>query len=119
MADIKETHVLGTVHLVDLNHTIAAQHAGDDKIVLIPPPSDDPEDPLNWSKKRKWLSTFCTMLYTFWVAAGVGATPTILPQITEATGLTTTQLTQGVGYMFLTFGYGCMFALSIGRNDLF
>lgn len=103
----KEAHVPGTVHLLDLHGTIAAQHAGDDKIVLIPPPSNDPEDPLNWSRKRKMLSTFCTMLYTFFVAAGVGATPTILPQITAATGLTTTELTQGVGYMYLTFGWGC------------
>ncbi|KAL4886448.1 major facilitator superfamily domain-containing protein [Aspergillus karnatakaensis] len=108
MGSLAATHVPGTVHLVDLDGTVAAQHSGDDKIVLIPPPSADLEDPLNWSKRRKLLSTFCCMLYTCWVAAGVGATPTILPQITEATGLTTAQLVEGVGYMFLTFGWGCL-----------
>jgi hypothetical protein len=65
--------------------------------VLNPAPSADPEDPLNWTRRRKLLSIFCSMLYTWWVAAGVGATPTIMTQITEATGLATSQLTVGVG----------------------
>lgn len=45
----------GTVQLVDVNHTLATKHAGDGEIVLVPTPSDDPEDPLNWSPRRKAL----------------------------------------------------------------
>lgn len=39
----------GTVHLVDLDGTLSAKHAlgGQKDIVLIPAPSDDPNDPLN------------------------------------------------------------------------
>lgn len=57
--------VPGTVHLVDLEGTIRAKHAVDGQrdIVLIPPPSDDPDDPLAWSKRRKLLSTACMCVY--------------------------------------------------------
>jgi hypothetical protein len=53
--------VPGTVQLVDVNHTLNVQHAGNGDVVLVPAPSNDPEDPLNWSKRRKLLSTVCVM----------------------------------------------------------
>lgn len=57
---IDKSAIPGTVHLVDLNHDIAARHAkGQDDIILIPTPSSDPEDPLNWAPRRKALSTVC------------------------------------------------------------
>ena len=57
---IDESAVPGTVHLVDLDHSIHTRHSsGDKEIVLIPTPSDDPDDPLNWSPRRKALSTLC------------------------------------------------------------
>ena len=51
--------VPGTIHLVDIEGTLRAKHASGDQneIVLIPAPSDDPDDPLNWSAKRKMIST--------------------------------------------------------------
>lgn len=51
----------GTVTLVDLEHTLATRHLGkgDTDIVLVPTPSNDPDDPLNWSPRRKLLSTVC------------------------------------------------------------
>ena len=53
--------VPGTVHLVDLEGVLNAKHAsGSQKdILLVPSPSADPDDPLNWSAKRKMLSTAC------------------------------------------------------------
>ena len=53
--------VPGTVHLVDLEGVLNAKHAsGSQKdIVLVPAPSADPDDPLNWSATRKMLSTSC------------------------------------------------------------
>lgn len=53
--------VPGTVHLVDIEGTLRAKHAPGTQqdIVLIPPPSNDPDDPLNWSAGRKLLSTTC------------------------------------------------------------
>lgn len=51
----------GTVHLVDLEGTMASRHAeGNGKdIVLIPTPSNDPDDPLNWSSRRKYQLLAC------------------------------------------------------------
>ena len=55
----KQGFIPGTVHLVDLEGTLLAKHAsgGRRDIVLVPAPSDDPDDPLNWSPRRKMLST--------------------------------------------------------------
>lgn len=54
----------GTIHLIDINHTLLARHAstGQHDIVLVPSPSDDPEDPLNWPPRRKLLSSVCLNL---------------------------------------------------------
>lgn len=52
----------GSVHLVDLDHNLKAHHgssASDADIVLHPQPSGHPDDPLNWSPRRKKLSAFC------------------------------------------------------------
>lgn len=44
-----DTPVPGTVHLVDLDGTMLAQHAkgGQRDIVLVPAPSLDPDDPVS------------------------------------------------------------------------
>ena len=45
------TAVPGTVHLVDLEGTMRATHASGSHVhdvVLVPTPSADPDDPLNW-----------------------------------------------------------------------
>jgi hypothetical protein len=59
--------VAGTVHLVDLEGVMRAKHAsgsGKQDVVLVPAPSSDPDDPLNWTPRRKLLSTTCVMTYT-------------------------------------------------------
>lgn len=59
-----ESQIPGTVHLVDLEHTAATQHAsGSHDIILVPTPSKDPNDPLNWSASRKRLHLTCIMVY--------------------------------------------------------
>ena len=65
MAD--DCFIPGTVHLVDIEGTLRAKHAsgGQNDIVLIPAPSDDPDDPLNWSAKRKMTSTASVSLYVY------------------------------------------------------
>ena len=56
-----EHSVTGTVHLVDLEGILNAKHASGSQtdIVLVPAPSANPDDPLNWSARRKMLSTSC------------------------------------------------------------
>ncbi len=58
---VDNSAIPGTVTLVDVEHVLHTRHldSGDRDIVLIPTPSHDPDDPLNWSRKRKLLSTIC------------------------------------------------------------
>lgn len=55
-------NIPGTVQLVDLTGTMKAKHASgleEQDIILIPAPSKDPEDPLNWTRGRKKLHLAC------------------------------------------------------------
>ncbi|KAM3427768.1 hypothetical protein NHJ13734_008868 [Beauveria thailandica] len=61
--DMDESQIPGTVLLVDLEHTAATRHASDSRdIILVPTPSRDPNDPLNWSVGRKRLHLICLMV---------------------------------------------------------
>jgi hypothetical protein len=65
MATLHADVVPGTVHLVDLGGDMHTQHLdGNKEIVLVPKPSSDPEDPLNWTRKRKMLSICMCYVYT-------------------------------------------------------
>lgn len=62
MAPRADSHAIpGTFTLVDVDGVLAARHLdrGDRDIVLVPEPSNDPDDSLNWSPRRKLLSTIC------------------------------------------------------------
>ncbi|KAF2644237.1 serine/threonine kinase 16 [Massarina eburnea CBS 473.64] len=117
-------HLPGTVHLVDLLGTMSAQHAeGQRDIVLVPAPSSDPDDPLNWSPSRKTLSTVCMCVYTLMVGIASAAIYSVLEPISKETGLTLNDLNQGTGYMFLFFGWGCLIwqpmALQYGKRPIY
>lgn len=116
----------GTVHLVDLEHRMRAKHAHASHhrdVVLIPTPSADPDDPLNWSPRRKLLSTTCMGVYTLMVGIASAAIYSILEPISDDTGLTLDQLNNGTGYMFLFFGLGCLvwqpLALQYGKRPVY
>ncbi|PVH72653.1 MFS general substrate transporter [Cadophora sp. DSE1049] len=116
----------GTIHLVDLEGTIRAKHASSadlKDIVLVPAPSADPEDPLNWSVKRKWLSTVSQSVYTFTIGIASAAIYSVFVPISGDTGLTLGDLNAGTGYMFLFFGWGCLFwqavALQWGKRPVY
>ncbi|KAK5170585.1 uncharacterized protein LTR77_005173 [Saxophila tyrrhenica] len=118
--------VPGTVHLVDLDGTMQAKHARDAglrDIVLVPAPSSDPDDPLNWSPARKRLSLTCMCVYTLMVGIASAAIYSVLVPISEATTLTLDDLNAGTGYMFLAFGWGCLFwqplALQYGKRPVY
>lgn len=53
----------GTTLIVDLDGTLNATHDARQKdVVLVPTPSNDPDDPLNWSHRRKTLHMFCIFM---------------------------------------------------------
>ncbi|KAF4434491.1 transporter HOL1 [Fusarium acutatum] len=101
--------VPGTVLLVDFDGTLDTRHAqGHRDIVLVPTPSDDPDDPLNWSQWRKTLLMATLCVYCLAVGIASAAIYSVLVPISAATGLTVGDLNSGTGYMFLTFGWGCL-----------
>lgn len=114
---IDHNAVPGTTHLVEKD--------ADKRVVLIPTPSDDPNDPLNWSKARKWKHMFCVVLYVF--ATGIPGTCiySILPNISEAPGvdITVADLNAGTGYAFLFLGLGCLvfqpLAMQYGKRPVY
>jgi hypothetical protein len=106
---LDETAIPGTVHLVDLEGTIRGKHAsssGLHDVVLVPAPSSDSDDPLNWSPRRKALLTASLSMYTLMVGIASAAIYSVLMPIADDTGLTLGDLNAGTGYMFLFF-VGC------------
>lgn len=92
----------GTVHLVDVNGDLGGKHAGGNEpndILLVPRPCEDPEDPLNWSFRRKLLATSCVVVYTIMLAIPSSAVYSIVTPIRKATGLSLDDLNNGTGIM--------------------
>ncbi|OKL62903.1 hypothetical protein UA08_01191 [Talaromyces atroroseus] len=111
MATSPNDGVPGTIHILDLEHNMHTKHSGNGEIVLVPTPSADPEDPLNWSPRRKMLSTICVNLYTFSVGLIASVIASVLVPLSDATS---------TGYVFLLCGWGLLFwqpfALRYGKR---
>lgn len=111
----------GTVHLVDLEGVFHAKHERSHKdIVLIPQPSDHPDDPLAWTPRRKMFNIFWAMTWCFLAAAMIsGLSPAYL-LISKDTGISVADLSTGNGLMYLFLGWGTLItqnmALHLGRR---
>jgi MFS family permease len=110
MAGIKHLtdndRVPGTVLLVDV--TSNEHGAPHDEVVLNPKPSDDLEDPLNWRPARKVTTVCMAYLYVFGTGIATSLQYSVLNDITRDTGISTANLVQGTGLMFLFFGWACL-----------
>lgn len=114
--------VPGTLLLVDdALQGPSCAHRG--AIVLQPQPSSDPEDPLNWSPRRKLLAISMTYVYTFGIGICTAVQYSVLTQISEAQNVTIAQLNLGTGLMFLFLGWGCLIwqpiAMTYGRRGVY
>lgn len=106
--------VPGTIHLVDLEGTMDVRHEEGDDIVLVPQPTDDPEDPLNWTKWRKRHLAICLMIAVFAADILSTALSAVLLDIVADTGITLTALNTGVGIQYLFFGWSCLLWQPLG-----
>jgi hypothetical protein len=86
--------VPGTVLLVELaGHDSGGKHASDrSDIVLVPQPSKDPEDPLNWTRKRKLWSIFMVFVYTMGVGIATTLHYSVIADIERDAGIATVDL---------------------------
>ncbi|KAK0391796.1 hypothetical protein NLU13_1295 [Sarocladium strictum] len=116
----------GTFRLIDTDGNIRGQHAkgeGQRDIILVPQPSLDPEDPLNWTFRRKVIQTSCVMLYTIVIAIPSSAVYSIVTPLRLDTGLSLQDINNGTGIMFLFYGWGCVFwqaiALQYGKRPVY
>jgi MFS family permease len=117
--------VPGTVYLVDVNGQAASDlhDASHKDILLVPRPSSDPNDPLNWSRGRKLLAVSMAYLYVFGTGIATSLQYSVLADITADTGISTANLVEGTGVMFLFFGWACLIwqpiSLTYGRRGVY
>lgn len=114
---VSEDFLPGTRLLIDQNHVVQTAHATGE-IVLLPPPTDHPNDPLNWSTTRIYFGIFVACFWTMLLAAMA-----IIPNVTY--GALIVELGASVGYLntgaavsLLFFGVGNLFWNPLVSNEL-
>jgi MFS family permease len=123
--DFDDNSVPGTVYLVDVNgqEALALHDASRRDVILSPRPSSDPNDPLNWTNGRKLLAVSMAYLYVFGTGIATSLQYSVLADITADTGISTANLVEGTGVMFLFFGWACLvwqpIALTYGRRGVY
>ncbi|KAJ1303662.1 hypothetical protein OPQ81_008090 [Rhizoctonia solani] len=121
LGDIDESQVPGTIQLVDLDAHLATRHAkGHKDIILVPTPSSDPDDPLNWSPGRKRLALACVLAYTWFNGMALSVVYSVETSLSVALDVSVSNLNAGTGYFFLLCGWGLLFwqpfALQYGKR---
>ncbi|WWC70366.1 uncharacterized protein I206_104316 [Kwoniella pini CBS 10737] len=122
MPDINTEEYLdipGTIRIFDeAGHVVQTDHVN-----LHPMPSEDPEDPLNWSKTRKWIFLSCVIWYQFVVNLQAAVLYAIYTPLIEEKGLSLDQLNAGTGYLYLFIGIAAIFtqplALGYGKRPIY
>lgn len=113
----------GTVHLIDLQGDLSVKKQGDDNIILIPPPSSNPNDPLRWSKAKKFKQFFLLFWLATFLAITVNWSGPVWVLWTIEFGCTFSQLNIASALCFLFLGIGCLFlqptALKLGRQFVY
>jgi MFS family permease len=118
--------VPGTVYQIDLDGTFSELRHNKSKnlkdVILIPQPSNHPDDPLNWSYTRKMLGLFSLFLFCFLVGpAGSALSPAFL-LISKDVGISVAELNTGIGIQYIFLGWSNLIlqpmALNYGRRPV-
>jgi hypothetical protein len=98
----------GSVLLIDEDKSETSRG----NIVLLPKPSNDVNDPLNWSKGRKQFAFVGLLVYTFTIGIGVTALDSVLTPISQETGISIADLKCVFHFLLLSFADSFLLASS-------
>ncbi|KAL2826176.1 major facilitator superfamily domain-containing protein [Aspergillus pseudoustus] len=120
---VAQLRLPGTVKLIDAQGLLNVKHGhGSHEIILVPQPTDDPDDPLRWAKHRKMASIICAMAWCFFIGTMISGLSPAYILIEEHTGISVADLSTGNGIMYLFMGWGTMItqslALKHGRRPI-
>lgn len=114
--------VPGTVHLIDMEGDLNVKKENGD-IILRPPPSSDPNDPLRWPKSKKIKQFFVLFWLATFLAISVNWSGPVWTIWTETFNCTYDQLNVSSALCFLFLGLGCLFlqptAMKLGRRFVY
>lgn len=86
------------------------------KHALVPEPSDDPNDPLNWSRSWKWLTMSSMALSTFnWVFSPLSLSPQV-PYYMESFDSTLPEVISFIGISVLVLGFSNFIWVPLSRG---
>lgn len=80
-----------------------------DGVILLPQPSDSPNDPLNWSISRKMWHFILMSFITGLTAATSNSAGAAQESLHEIYGITYDAMNTGAGVLFIFIGWSCIF----------
>ncbi|OBA19838.1 hypothetical protein METBIDRAFT_45346 [Metschnikowia bicuspidata var. bicuspidata NRRL YB-4993] len=110
-----EDYVPGTTNIFTSSDDASSSHSGRplkknrNGIILLPQPSDSPNDPLNWSAPRKMWHFFVVSFITGLTAAISNDAGAAQDSLNEAYGISYDAMNTGAGVLFLFIGWSCIF----------
>ncbi|KAL4894705.1 major facilitator superfamily domain-containing protein [Aspergillus ambiguus] len=85
-------------------------------IVLQPPPSDDPDDPLNWSKSRKTVNFTLVLLFTLFTFSLVDIGTVAWGPMNEELGISFENMNNSFAANLAGLGVCCIFAVPLAQK---
>ncbi len=113
MAHYDAVSIPGTTHILALQEEVLKNSNGqnikqDGNIILVPQPSDSPNDPLNWSKWRKFYHFLLVSYITGLTAATSNDAGATQDDLNEKYGISYNSMNTGAGVLFIGIGYAVL-----------
>jgi len=106
----------GTVVLAD-------HHEPSSKAVLFPIPTEDPDDPLNWSSRRKFVNYSIVCSYVLWTFVQLDVGLTAWGPLMDELGISQFALNASVAANYAGLAFGCLvfipFLYRYGRRPIY